>query len=160
MYLWIFFKFPALKFSRELSGGNGTDLPFGSIFAGLMCSMMLGSLFFTNYSSLLPSRWVVSSSTLLMITLMVSCLCFIVPVIIHDEIITFWCFCIFEICCGIYFPSIAHLKERYVDDGVRAKIYGILRVPLNVFVVVGLVLTKDGKFLRDAPDCKASRSSC
>jgi hypothetical protein len=90
----------------------------------------------------------------------VSCLCFIVPVIIHDEIITFWCFCIFEICCGIYFPSIAHLKERYVDDGVRAKIYGILRVPLNVFVVVGLVLTKDGKFLRDAPDCKASRSSC
>ena len=144
MYLWIFFKFPALKLSRELSGGKGTELPFGLIFAALMCSMMFGSLFFTYYSSLPPGRWAVSSSTLLMVTLVVASFSFIIPVISHDEAITFWCFCIFEICCGIYFPSMAHLKEKYVDDGVRAKIYGILRVPLNAFVVIGLMVTKDG----------------
>ncbi len=38
----------------------------------------------------------------------------------------------------------AHLKEKIIDDGVRAKIYGIMRIPLNVFVVVGLMLTQDG----------------
>lgn len=33
-----------------------------------------------------------------------------------------------------------------MEDGVRAKIYGILRIPLNCFVVLGLMLTKDGEF--------------
>lgn len=32
-----------------------------------------------------------------------------------------------------------------IDDGSRASIYGILRVPLNVFVVLALSTTKEGK---------------
>lgn len=145
MYLWIFFKFPALKLSHS-EAGDETDLLFGTIFAALMCAMMLGSLFFTYYSSL---KLRVTSSTPLTINLTVASACFIIPVLTHSETITFWCFCIFEICCGIYFPSIAHLKEKIIDDGVRAKIYGIMRIPLNIFVVVGLMLTRDG--LSDLP---------
>lgn len=38
-----------------------------------------------------------------------------------------------------------NLKEKIVEDDVRAKIYGILRLPLNLFVVVGLGLTQDGE---------------
>ncbi|TVY82671.1 Molybdate-anion transporter [Lachnellula suecica] len=146
MYLWIFFKFPALKLFHE-EGGKGSELPFGMIFAALMCAMMLGSLFFTYYYSLKPGRWIVSPSRMLTITLFVASTCFILPVLVHNEAVTFWCFCVFEICCGIYFPSIAQLKEKIVEDGVRAKIYGILRIPLNIFVVLGLMLTKDGKQL-------------
>ena len=41
-----------------------------------------------------------------------------------------------------------NLKEKIVDDGVRAKVYGALRVPLNIFVVVGLGLTQDGQLSR------------
>ena len=67
------------------------------------------------------------------------------PVLIHDESITFYAFCIFEVCCGVYFPSIAGLREKVVEDGVRARVYGLLRIPLNVFVVVGLMVTKDGE---------------
>jgi hypothetical protein len=145
MYLWIFFKFPALKLSRQ-EGGGDSELPFGMMFAALMCAMMLGSLFFTYYSSLkMSGRGVVLSSKILTATLFVASGCFILPVLVHDEHITFWCFCVFEICCGIYFPSIAHLKEQIVEDGVRAKIYGILRMPLNIFVVLGLMLTREGK---------------
>ncbi|TVY26148.1 Molybdate-anion transporter [Lachnellula hyalina] len=150
MYLWIFFKFAALKLSHE-AAGKGSELPFGTIFAALMCAMMLGSLSFTYYSSLATSRWVVSPSRLLTITLFVASACFILPVLVHDEAVTFWCFCVFEICCGIYFPSIARLKEQIVEDGVRAKIYGILRIPLNIFVVLGLMLTKAGKLRPDPP---------
>jgi hypothetical protein len=140
MYLWIFFKFPALKLAHK-EAGQDSDLPFGIIFAALMCAMMLGSQFFTSYTALkLP----VSSTMLLTVTLTIASFCFIVPVLTHSEPLTFWCFCMFEICCGIYFPSMAHLKEKIIDDGVRAKIYGIMRIPLNVFVVVGLMLTPDG----------------
>jgi hypothetical protein len=146
MYLWIFFKFPALRLSHQ-EGGHTTDLPYGMIFAVLMCAMMLGSMLFTYQSSLRSGFFYVSSSTVLMITLTVAALCFVLPVIIRNEAITFWCFCIFEICCGVYFPSIANLKERIIDDGVRAKIYGIMRIPLNIFVVVGLMLTQEGTAL-------------
>ncbi|TVY49718.1 Molybdate-anion transporter [Lachnellula occidentalis] len=154
MYLWIFFKFSALKLSHE-AAGQESELPFGMIFAALMCAMMLGSLFFTYYSSLATSRWVVSPSRLLTITLFVASACFILPVLVHNEAVTFWSFCVFEICCGIYFPSIARLKEKMVEDGVRAKIYGILRIPLNIFVVLGLMTTKDGKSHPNSPSLLA-----
>ena len=31
-----------------------------------------------------------------------------------------------------------------VEDGVRAQIYGVLRIPLNIFVVAALATTKEG----------------
>lgn len=145
MYLWIFFKFPALRLSRKEAGLDENDLPFGIIFSGLMCAFVFGTLLYTYYSSLPPSRLVVSSSKILTWTLFVAGGCFILPVMVHDQAITFWCFCVFEICVGIYFPSIANLKEKIVEDGVRAKIYAWLRLPLNIFVVVGLMLTTEGK---------------
>ena len=144
MYLWVFFKFPALRLAHQLDG-KGSDLPFGMIFAALMCAMMLGSIFFTWYSAQLAGRWVFPASTLLSLSLMVAACSFLVPVLIRDEEIVFWCFCIFEMCVGIYYPTMSNLKEKFVNDSVRAKSYGALRVPLNVFVVVGLGLTKDGE---------------
>lgn len=46
---------------------------------------------------------------------------------------------------GLYYPSMGYLKGQIVHDGVRGKVYGLLRLPLNVFVVVTLGLTKEGK---------------
>lgn len=40
-------------------------------------------------------------------------------------------------------------KGRIVDDGVRANIYGLLRIPLNVFVVMALTTTVEGDAHRD-----------
>ena len=62
----------------------------------------------------------------------------------------FWSFCLYEACVGVYFPSMAHQKGKIIDDGVRANIYGMLRVPLNLFVVVALSLTKEGDDYRDS----------
>lgn len=144
MYLWIFFKFPALRLAHELNG-KGSDLPFGMIFAALMCAMMLGSIFFTWYSALPAGRLVIPTPTLLSSILMIAACSFLIPLLIREEAIIFWCFCIFELCIGIYYPTMGNLKEKIVDDGVRAKVYGVLRVPLNIFVVIGLGLTQDGK---------------
>jgi hypothetical protein len=39
----------------------------------------------------------------------------------------------------------ASLKGKLVDDGLRASVYGMLRIPLNVFVVLALSTTKEGE---------------
>lgn len=145
MYIFIFFKFPALKLAHKLAGAED-DLPFGLIFAILMCSMMLGSLLYnyltTHHPSLSPTR-------LLIYVLSTAAASFFIPVLWRDEKITFWCFCIFEICCGVYFPLMAYQKGKVIDDGVRANVYGLMRVPLNVFVVLVLSTTKEGVQHRD-----------
>ena len=49
----------------------------------------------------------------------------------------------------MYWPSVGYLKGRFVEDGVRARVYGCLRIPLNVFVVLALSLTREGSAYRD-----------
>jgi hypothetical protein len=158
LFLFIFFKFPALKLAHNLAGSKeGThsivastqskinpaaELPFGLIFAILMCSMMLGSMLYNNItatSSTFPAKRV------LMGTLIVASVCFFIPGHFHDERITLWCFCVFELCCGVYYPVMASIKGKIIEDGSRASVYTVLRIPLNAFVVLALSTTKEGK---------------
>ncbi|KAG4439332.1 hypothetical protein IFR05_005207 [Cadophora sp. M221] len=145
MYIFIFFKFPALKLAHQLSGVQG-ELPFGLIFAILMSSMMLGSLLYnyitTHFSQLPPAR-------ILITLLFAASASLFIPVLCRDERVTFWCFCLFEVCCGVYFPLMAYQKGKMIDDSVRANVYGLMRIPLNVFVVLVLSTTKDGFQHRD-----------
>lgn len=107
-----------------------------------MCSMMFGSLLYKHVST---SATPLPAQRILTATLALAALCFFVPGHFRDERITLWCFCIFELCCGVYYPAMASLKGKLIDDGSRASIYGILRIPLNVFVVLALSTTKEGK---------------
>ena len=49
--------------------------------------------------------------------------------------------CCFEFCLGAYMPTIASIKARHVPEELRATIYGIFRVPLNLIVVSILMLS-------------------
>jgi hypothetical protein len=109
-----------------------------------MCSMMFGSLLYKHVST---SATPLSPQNMLTGLLALASACFFVPGHFRDERITLWCFCIFELCCGIYYPAMGSLKSKLVADGSRASIYGILRIPLNVFVVLALSTTKEGKSL-------------
>jgi hypothetical protein len=129
-----------------------TELPFGLIFAILMCSMMFGSLM---YKSLSTSTNPYPAQRILTGVLVLASLCFFIPGHVRDERITLWCFCIFELCCGAYYPVMASLKGKLVDDGLRASVYGMLRIPLNVFVVLALSTTKEGE--RDYASLSALR---
>jgi MFS transporter, MFS domain-containing protein family, molybdate-anion transporter len=144
--------------------GTETHIPFGVIFATFMAAMMLGSLLFSHLSSPLPSslsdtktnafsRYIktlhTSPSTLLTLAILLSSTSLLLSVLLKSESLTFWAFCIFEACIGVYYPSMGAQKGRIVDDGVRANIYGLLRIPLNVFVVVALTTTVEGDAHRD-----------
>lgn len=127
---------------RQRSTDLLVELPFGLIFAILMCSMMLGSMLYNIFSHSLTAP---TSPRMLSVNLAVAALCFLTPTHIRDEAVTLWCFCLFELCCGIYYPLMGELKGRLIEDGVRASVYGMLRVPLNAFVVLALSTTKEGK---------------
>jgi hypothetical protein len=106
-----------------------------------MASVMLGSLGF----NLFVSRYqLISHSRLLTIIFATASSSLLVTVVVRTEAMTFWSFCVFEACVGMYWPSVGYLKGRYIDDGIRARVYGMLRIPLNVFVVIALSLIKEG----------------
>jgi MFS transporter, MFS domain-containing protein family, molybdate-anion transporter len=137
MYLYVFFWAPALKATvpPPLKGQPERELPYGIIFASFMASMMAASLIF----NILMSTKVLTYTQLLLALLGVSDICFFYLIKPKSEQLTFWLFCAFEACVGMYWPCVGYLKGRLVDDSVRAEVYGILRVPLNIFVVLALM---------------------
>ena len=141
MYLWIFFWSAALNNARSLAQDGG-DLPFGLIFSCFMCAMMLGSLLFNLVKS---SHDLSSASSVLMTAITTTSCCFLLAIVLRREELIFWAFCMLEACVGAYFPSMAYLKGQIVEDGVRGKVYGMLRLPLNIFVVVAHSLAEEGE---------------
>ncbi|OHF00260.1 major facilitator superfamily transporter [Colletotrichum orchidophilum] len=138
MYLFVVLWSPVLVSASS----SPESLPYGIIFASFMASTLLASLLYPRLLALVstPSR-------LLLLVLLAANVVFFAlgtgpP---RAEQVTFWLFCLFEACVGLYFPSMGYLKGKVVDDGVRAQVYGVLRIPLNVFVVVSLMFSSDGQ---------------
>jgi hypothetical protein len=147
MYLFVFFWTPALKAGQTQNGSTPVvALPLGMIFACFMGSVMLGSLAF---NLLVSKRQLISHSRLLTIIFATASSSLLVTVVVKDEKLTFWSFCLFEACVGMYWPSVGYLKGRFIGDGVRARVYGMLRILLNIFVVVALALIKEGAEYRN-----------
>jgi len=45
-------------------------------------------------------------------------------------------FCVFEWCCGVYFPTWSQLRSAVVPEESRAAIMNLFRIPLNLMVVL------------------------
>lgn len=144
MYLFVFFWSAALKAARALVRSDSPP-PFGLIFSTFMCSMMLGSQISSLYGGKVTVPSVVQS---LGVTLLIASMTLSVAVYFTGEFITLWAFCFFEMCVGLYFPAIGYLRGQLVHGGIRGYVYGLLRLPLNVFVFVALMLTQEGKCFR------------
>jgi hypothetical protein len=136
MYLFVFFWTPALKSVQS----SQSDLPYGVIFSSFMAATLASSIVF----NIITERRLIRHTTLLVIILALSAACFFLSAKPRSEQSAFWIFCLFEAAVGMYWPCMGFLKGRLIDDGVRAQVYGMLRVPLNIFVVVSLLFTGDG----------------
>ena len=124
-----------LNVSQEFEDGEA--IPHGWIFACFMASTMIGSQIFSelvkanmSVSKCLASVFVVSSCALL------------VPAFVSSYFARMLSFFVFEICCGLFWPSIGTLRGRVVPDSVRTTIMNLFRVPLNFFVVVTLLYVR------------------
>ncbi|KAI0113372.1 DUF791-domain-containing protein [Daldinia grandis] len=137
MYLFVFFWTPTLKSVQKSTG----ELPYGYIFSSFMASSMAAALIFNIVMQKRPFKY----SRLLVGILLAANFCFVKLAGPKTEDATFWLFCLFEACVGMYWPCTGYLKGRLVDDDVRAKVYSILRIPLNIFVVVALTIAGDSQ---------------
>ena len=128
MYIFVFMWTPKLE-------PLFTPLPHGQVFGCLMACTMMGS---TLVKFLMELRS--SPIDYLRDLLLVAAVSLALPAAVKSSgVLTLVCFFIFEAACGIYWPSIGIVKSKYVPEEVRATVYSIFRVPLNVIVVVVLL---------------------
>ncbi|OTB03683.1 hypothetical protein M426DRAFT_60125 [Hypoxylon sp. CI-4A] len=135
MYLFVFFWTPTIKSVQKTPG----ELPYGYIFSCFMASSMAAALIFNIIMQKRPFPY----SRLLIGILLAANFCFVKLAGPKTEDAAFWLFCLFEACVGMYWPCTGYIKGRLVEDDVRAKVYGILRIPLNIFVVLSLAIAGD-----------------
>lgn len=140
MYLFVFFWSSAIVSARKVEGVT-EDPPFGLIFACFMCAMMTGSMLFTSNSD---SHNIASASQVLKVAMTFASAALLSSVLMSQQHLVFWAFCVVEVCVGMYFPSMNFLKSNIVDDGSRAKIYSFMRLPLSTFVVLAHSLAEEG----------------
>ena len=112
------------------------QVPYGMIFAIFMAMISLGSNIFQYMSKRIETLvyWILGGSALAMIMSTMA---------IGNEYHLLFAFCMFEMICGIMFPTYGSLRSKYIPDKQRTTIMNIYRIPLNLFVVVILLNKKN-----------------
>jgi len=137
MYSFVFLWTMALSPNKEA-------IQHGLVFTNLMAACMLGSLL----SAALMKR--AKPERYLPLVFAAAAAAFAVPAIadflrvpdasLHGKGITFsgvvqmLAFCAFEVCVGVFWPSVMRQRAEYVPEEQRATIINVFRVPLNAFV--------------------------
>ncbi|KAG5771250.1 hypothetical protein H9Q72_002159 [Fusarium xylarioides] len=116
--------------------------PFGTIFSSLMGAMSLGSFVFLYASR--EANSVQLSSGAIQLSSSISASALLLTILLRDELSRFWALCLFEMCVGLYYPSMAYLKGRLVERERRGRAYGLMRVPLNAATFLCLITVSEG----------------
>lgn len=121
------------------------QLNLGVIFAIFMCAVMLGSTLFSLTTNILRIS-VIRKPVFIHIIAAISCFvvaqCMMNTPTIHTEGLVFTMFVLFELCCGVFFPTYGSLKSTYVMEENRGCIMNLFRIPTNLFVVAVLIKVK------------------
>jgi len=127
MYIFVFMWTPKMEPLFK-------PLPHGQVFGCFMACMMIGS---SVVDAVMKYR---GPPQLYMRDVFgVGAVCMLAPAMLaSDKYTCFISFFIFEALCGVYWPSMGILKSKYVPEEVRATVYNIFRVPLNLIVVLVL----------------------
>jgi fucose permease len=129
MYVFVFNWTPLVQSPDP----NDPKPPFGHIFAAFMVMSMLGSRIFA-----LVSRFV-SIPVVAFGTLVLAASCHAVVLLGGTPEVNFYAFLVFELCVGMYFPSVGTLKGKLVPEECRSAVYNLYRLPLNAIVVCALI---------------------
>jgi MFS family permease len=128
MYTFVFLWTPALDMFH-------TTVPFGLIFATFMAMVSIGSALFKRWSHR------VEQVPFLIFGIAFSSSVATIWTLGHEHAV-FISFLLFELSCGLMFPTYGSLRSLYIPDEHRTTIMNIYRIPLNVFVVIMLLNKK------------------
>jgi len=127
MYIFVFMWTPALESTTVF------PIHHGWIFACFMICVLIGSHLF---GYLLEKGYSVERSAMIMFIVAATSL--VIPAFIQVHSVRLIAFFSFEICVGIFWPTMGMLRGRYVPEDVRATVMNFFRIPLNLIVVVVL----------------------
>jgi len=130
MYIFVFMWTPVLEelvkeFTIPSYGLHGI------VFSVFMVCIMLGSSCF----SIFVKRY--EPENILSFILFIALLnFFMIGAFISNTYIVINGFLMFELCVGVYFPTIGTIRSKYIPEEARAAVMNIFRIPLNVLVVL------------------------
>lgn len=137
MYIFVFMWTPALTTLSKAELVNGEEefegLPFGIIFSTFMVCCMAGSSIF----SIAMER--MKPEQLAVVVFSVASFAFLMVSYSNSATSTFLSMNLFEVCVGMYFPSMGTMKGMIVPEDKRAAIYNLFRIPLNFIVLFSLL---------------------
>lgn len=130
MYVFVLEWTPAL----QSANGEGETIPHGYIFASFMVAVMMGSSLFKMLSKNYRPE------SFMRFVLIVSGFCLAVPIMLPDSVVLIYAaFVTFELCVGMFWPSMGYMRGIYIPEQTRATIMNFCRVPLNA-IVIGILL--------------------
>lgn len=137
---------------------DASPLPLGAIFASFMAAMVLAALAsgrFLGTDMPTPSR---SRPALFLAgAVAVAAASLVVVAVAEGELLLLLAFVVFEACNGVYTPGMAFQRGVVVKDVARTGWYGVLRIPLYIFVAVALS-TADSGMCIFAQELRAERA--
>jgi len=139
MYTFVFMWTPML----QRTASDPDHVPLGIVFSTFMACTMMGSCFF----SLLIAY--MSLQKLGQLVLFFSACSMLIPVFYDSPTALMLSFCLFELCCGLYWPCFGSLRGHYIPERSRSATMNLFRVPLNLLVV--FVLIEISKFSPQTP---------
>eukprot|EP00747_Dinoflagellata_sp_TGD_P184042 gnl/TRDRNA2_/TRDRNA2_39360_c0_seq1.p1 gnl/TRDRNA2_/TRDRNA2_39360_c0~~gnl/TRDRNA2_/TRDRNA2_39360_c0_seq1.p1 ORF type:complete len:403 (-),score=74.08 gnl/TRDRNA2_/TRDRNA2_39360_c0_seq1:140-1348(-) len=122
MHIFVFLWTPCLA-------RGGTEVPHGFVFAVYMLCMMAGGRYSRSKWFRLP----------LGVVFAIAGLCLFVPAAVDNLWFNLTAFCGFEWCVGCYYPQMAMLRSKHLDNKTRNATMTLFRVPLNFIVVFVLI---------------------
>lgn len=128
MYVFVFMWTPALEST------SNSPIFHGWIFACFMICTLIGSGLF---NVALQYGYQIEKLALSVFT--VSAVSLIVPAFTLSHSVRLMSFFVFEVCVGLFWPSLGTMRSRYVPEEVRATVMNFFRIPLNFIVVVVLI---------------------
>lgn len=143
MYVFVFMWTPVLAADAEEFKVSNSGV-HGIVFSGFMLAIMLGSSIFSFLITRFPVQRIQQ------VLLIVAAFIMAVPVITKSAEVNLFAFMLFEICCGIYFPTQGTLRSVIVPEESRSTIMNFFRVPLNILVVLILVYVRRRCYPRPA----------
>ncbi|KAJ9472935.1 putative molybdate-anion transporter-like [Diplonema papillatum] len=146
MYTFVFVWTPILE-----SKGS---VPHGFVFASFMISCSIGATVFNFLSSM--SR----PEGFMMYVFLAAAVCLAGPVFTKSPLLIMTCLCGFEVCVGIFWPSIMSLRSKYLPEEGRATIMNMFRIPLNAIVCLVLAHQDKLSIETDFALCAAANVTC
>ena len=131
--------------------------PHGLVFSCFMISYMAGSILF-GLLPLSPAHLLIVFSLTSLSAVGATFFLFHsgIAATTSGVFVVFLCLSAFEAGLGGYMAAIATLKAAYVPDDIRATVYNLFRVPLNLIVVVINVVSLSSEFTFLACTCLMS----